>query len=213
MGLTNTVPILLLLWPGAGAGLAQSTAASIPPLSAGEKFQFHANQNFNLPSLASRSAGAGLMQWRDRPEQWGQGAGGYANRFGSMTATAGIRTTLAAGLNTGLHQDPRYFRATRTGFWPRFKHAARGTILTRTDLGGETLSTWRLGSAYGAAFLSATWQPGESGIVRRGLAGGSMQMGFAFANNLFAEFWPDIKRKLSRKKRASQSSQEDRDGQ
>ena len=41
-----------------------------------------------------------------------------------------------------------------TGFWRRSGHALRGTILTRTDSGGETLSTWRIGSAYGSAFLS-----------------------------------------------------------
>jgi len=207
MGLRNSVAILLMIWPFADWGLAQSVPPP-PTLSAVEKFQFHANRNFNLPSLAGRSAGAALMQWRDRPEQWGQGAGGYTNRFGSLTATAGIRSVLAASLDAGLHQDPRYFRSQRTGFWHRFGHAARGTILTRTDRGGETLSTWRLGSAYGAAFLSSTWQPGETGIVRRGLTGGSLQMGFAFANNLLTEFWPDIKRKLSRKKRASQDSQD-----
>ena len=52
-----------------------------------------------------------------------------------------------------LHQDPRYFRsrvAQDSGAERPMRSAA--TILTRTDRGGETLSTCRLGSAYGAAY-------------------------------------------------------------
>jgi len=54
------------------------------------------------------------------------------------------------------------------GFWRRTGHALRGTILTRTDTGGETLSTWRIGSAYGSAFLSNMWYPDRLNTARRG---------------------------------------------
>ena len=79
-------------------------------------------------------------------------------------------------------------------------HALRGTILTRTDSGGETLSTWRLGSAYGAAFLSNKWYPDRVNTIRLGMLQGSMTLGFDFIGNLGREFWPDIRRKVSRKK-------------
>ena len=75
-----------------------------------------------------------------------------------------------------------------------------GTILTRTDSGGETLSTWRLGSAYGAAFLSNQWYPDRLNTVRLGVLQGSMTLGFDLVGNLGAEFWPDIKRKVLRRK-------------
>ena len=79
------------------------------------------------------------------------------------------------------------------------KHAVRGTILTHTDRGSETLSTWRIGSAYGSAFLSNQWYPDRLNTVKLGLAQGSLQMGFDFAGNLGSEFWPDLKRKLLRR--------------
>jgi hypothetical protein len=107
---------------------------------------------------------------------------------------------LAFGLDSTLHQDPRYFRSHSTGFWHRTAHALRGTILTRTDSGGETLSTWRLGGAYGSAFLSNQWYPDRLNTVRLGIAQGSLRLGFDFASNLGAEFWPDFKRKILRRR-------------
>ena len=92
-----------------------------------------------------------------------------------------------------LHYDPRYFRSRDKGVWRRTAHAFRGTILTRTDRGGETLSTWRLGSDYGAAFLSNQWYPERLNTVRLGAIQGSL--GFDFAANLGVEFWPDVKRR------------------
>jgi len=71
--------------------------------------------------------------------------------------------------------------------------------MTHTDAGGETLSTWRLGSAYGAAFLSNLWYPDRLDTARLGFEQGSLRVGFDLIGNLSAEFWPDIKKKLGRR--------------
>ena len=73
-------------------------------------------------------------------------------------------------------------------------------MLTRADSGGETLSTWRIGSAYGAAFLSNQWYPDRLNTARLGLIQGSATLGFDLVGNLGAEFWPDIKKKVLRRK-------------
>jgi hypothetical protein len=99
-----------------------------------------------------------------------------------------------------LHQDPRYFRSLGSGFGRRAAHALRATILTRTDSGGETLSTWRLGSDYGAAFLSNEWYPDRVNTVRLGALQGSLHLGFDLIGNLGVEFWPDIRRKILRRR-------------
>ena len=87
-----------------------------------------------------------------------------------------------------------------TGFWRRSGHALRGTLLTRTDRGGETVSTWRIGSAYGAAFLSNQWYPDRFNTVRLGFLQGSVTLGFDLLGNVASEFWPDLKRKVLRRK-------------
>ncbi len=108
-----------------------------------------------------------------------------------------IHGVLAFGLDTALHQDPRYFPSERKGLWRRMAHAVRDTVLTHTDSGGETFSTWRMGSAYGEAFLiqlvvSRTgWIPYGLGFLQ-----GSLRVGFDLVTNLSTEFWPDIKKKL-----------------
>lgn len=191
--------------PGLILGLLLSipsicVAQTYEPLSVDGKFIYHVQASVGPLALVGAAAYAGFLQEADIPREWGQGGVGYGRRFGSTVANTVIRNGLAFGLDSTLHQDPRYFRSVDTGFWRRAKHALRGTILTHTDSGMETLSTWRIGSAYGSAFLSNQWYPGRLNTVRLGIAEGSLQMGFDLANNLGAEFWPDIKRKLLRRK-------------
>lgn len=164
------------------------------------KLLYHAKSTYSPSAMLGIAAYAGVLQEYNAPTEWGQGAGAYGKRFSSTLAWSGIHSALAFGLDSTLHQDPRYFRSQETGFWRRTKHALRGTLLTRTDSGGETLSTWRIGSAYGAAFLSNEWYPDRLNTVRWGLIQGSMTLGFAFASNLGAEFGPDFKRKLLRRR-------------
>jgi hypothetical protein len=178
------------------AGIAQTPVV----LDVSGKLRFHAERTFGPASIAISGVKAGYLQMTDSPSEWGQGASGYGKRVGSSVACSGIRGVLAFGLDSTLHQDPRYFRSVSTGFWRRAGHALRGTILTRTDRGGETLSTWRLGSAYGAALISNQWYPDRLNTVRRGFVNGSARLGFDLAKNVIAEFWPDIKRKISRRK-------------
>jgi len=164
------------------------------------KLRFHAEATYEPLALLGAAAYAGILQADGAPREWGQGAAAYGQRFGSTVAWAGIHSTLAFGLDSTLHQDPRYFRSGGNGFWRRSGHALRGTLLTRTDTGGETLSTWRIGSAYGAAFLSNEWYPDRLNTVRLGMIQGSVTVGFGFIANLGAEFWPDVKKKVQRKK-------------
>jgi hypothetical protein len=174
-------------------------AQTVDSLDLEGKLRFHAESVYSPWSMAESAAYAGIRQELDAPEEWGQGAGAYGKRFASTVGSSAIHGVLAFGLDSTLHQDPRYYRSRSTGFWRRTGHALRGTILTRTDSGGETLSTWRLGSAYGAAFLSNQWYPDRLNTVRLGVQQGSLRLAFDFASNLGSEFWPDLRRKILRR--------------
>lgn len=157
------------------------------------KLQFHAESTYSPTALMGFAAYAAVLQRINDPTEWGQGSGAYVKRLGSTLAWSGIHSTLAFGLDSTLHQDPRYYRSGGAGFWRRSGHALRGTVLTRTDSGGETLSSWRLGSDYGAAFLADMWYPARLNTVGQGFTRGSITLGFDVATNLGKEFWPDIK--------------------
>ena len=188
--------VIVLLWAAPLVGLAQTEA----PLNLTEKLRFQGERTYGPLALLGNAAYAGALQVIGTPDEWRRGANGYGMRFASTVANSAIDNTLAFGLTAALHQDPRYFRSAEGGFWRRTGHALRGTILTRTDRGAETLSTWRLGSDYGSAFLSNQWYPDRLNTVKLGFLEGSVTMGFDLARNLATEFWPDIKRKAFRRK-------------
>jgi hypothetical protein len=170
------------------------------PLDVKGKLHYHVKHTIGPGALLGDAAYAGILQADAAPTEWRGGAAAYGKRLGSMVAWSGIHSALAFGLDSSLHQDPRYFRSVGTGFWRRSAHAVRGTVLTRTDSGGETLSTWRFGSAYGSAVLSNLWYPDRLNTVRLGFLQGSVTIGLDLLGNLGSEFWPDIKRKVLRRK-------------
>ena len=187
VGLALAIPV---------AGFAQPFVA----LSVSDKLSYQVRQSLGPLALLGDAAYAGILQEADTPTEWGQGGSGYGKRLGSTAACSGMHSALAFGLDSTLHEDPRYFRSGNGTFWQRTGHAFRGTILTHTDKGTETLSIWRLGSAYGAAYLSNQWYPGRLNTVGLGFAEGSLQLGFDLARNLASEFGPDLKRKFLRRK-------------
>ena len=186
----HLLPIAIVSTLFAAVGVAQD----LDPTGWQSKLRFHAVSAYGPGALAGAAVYDGFLQGIDFPREWGQGGVGYGKRLGSTLAYSGIRNALGFGLDTTLHQDPRYDRSGDTGFWRRAKHAFRRTILTRTDSGAETLATWRLGSAYGATFLSNEWYPDRVNTVKLGLSEGSTQIGFDLLANLGSEFWPDVKK-------------------
>jgi hypothetical protein len=168
-------------------------------LSLTAKFHLHAENVYSPLAIAGTAAYTGILQADGAPKEWGQGADAYGKRFASTMAWSGIHSALSFGLDSTLKQDPRYHRSRATGFWRRSGDALRGTILTRTDSGGETLSTWRIGSAYGAAYLSNQWYPDRLNTARLGFIQGSVTLGFGLLSNLGTEFWPDLRGRVFRR--------------
>jgi hypothetical protein len=198
--IVSHVKIVLILATLAAIPFTALCQSPEEPLSVTAKFTYHVKSAFGPMSLVGDAAYAGILQAADAPLEWKQGAEAYGKRLGTMVAWSGIRNGLAFGLDSTLREDPRYYRSTGAGFWSRSGHALRGTMLTRTDSGGETPSAWRIGSAYGSAFLSNMWYPDRLNTARLGFIQGSVTLGFDFAGNLAKEFWPDIKAKVLRRK-------------
>jgi hypothetical protein len=168
-------------------------------LTPGEKLGFHGKMLLRPTQFLTAGAGAGISQCLGHPEKYGQGASGYAKRFASNEAYAVTQHMLALGLNTALQEDPRYFRSTRSGFWPRTKDVIAHTLLTRTDSGVWRVSTWRLASQYGAGMISTAWNPPLTSPVVDGVRRGSIGIGLDIVSNFALEFLPDAKKLFRRK--------------
>jgi len=123
------------------------------PLTSKQKFQLALKATTDPVSLASIGVIAGIGQAADRFSGYGQGAQGYAKRYGASYAN------LASGLFIGgavlpslLKQDPRYFyRGTGTKR-SRFLYAVSRTVICKGD--------------------NQRWQPNYSSILGDLAAGG-----------------------------------------
>lgn len=164
------------------------------PLSVNGKLSFHAVSVAGPAGVLKTAAYAGVVHAMGVPDEWRRGAAGYGMRLASAAGDTAIRHALAFGMDTALHQDPRYFGAKRHGFFPRLGHALGAVVVTRTDAGRNSLATSRLASALGAAFLSNQWYPDRLNTARAGFMQGGIILGFDAGGNILSEFWPDLKK-------------------
>lgn len=141
-------------------------------------------------SLVNSAVSAGLGQWRDRPEEWGQGAKGYGRRYASSYAQHVVRETLMYGLSSALHEDNRYVRSRERGTKSRIYHAMNGTFFARTDDGRKRFSYSRIGSFAGASMISRLWQPPSSDSLRAVPVNVGTAIGLSMGMNVVREFWP-----------------------
>lgn len=143
-------------------------------------------------AIAGSAASAGIGQLRNRPHEWGQGAGGFAKRFGSSLGTHVAKGTIEMGVAAARHENLHYQPSNRHGFWPRTRYAVKSTfIVPKTNHPGKkTLATSRISGNVGAGLISRAWQPASSAGVGAGLATGGIGLGADVGANMAREFWP-----------------------
>jgi hypothetical protein len=177
---------------------AWATTPADQPLSVSGKLRFHWRQTASPAFVVEMAGYAGVLHAMQTPLEWGQGGGAYGDRVASAAGATGIRNAFAFALDSALREDPRYLRSGHGNCLVRAGHAARETVLTRTDSGRSRISTWRFGSALGAAFLSNEWYPDRLNTVPSGLEQGAATIGLDLLGNVASEFWPDLKRLVAR---------------
>ncbi len=170
------------------------------PLSVKAKLRLHAQQTASVGFVAEMAVYAGVLHCMNTPREWGQGAEVYGKRVASAAGATAIRNVFAFGLDATLHEDPRYRRSGHGNVFVRMGHAARETVVTRTDRGRTRFATWRFGSALGAAYLSNVWYPDRLNTFSSGLEQGAATIGLDLLGNLGSEFWPDVKHKIVRRR-------------
>jgi hypothetical protein len=144
---------------------------------------------------------AGIKQWENSPGRWGRGWDGYGKRYGTDFARLGIRNTLAFGIDSTLHLDPRFHRAPDgESSASRFKHAVKQVLIVRKDSGGQSFAYGSVISAFAAGEAGTLWQPRRSdGRFGDGLVYAGFLIAGDTGRNVFREFWPDIRRKIRHK--------------
>jgi hypothetical protein len=142
--------------------------------------------------ILGEAIGAGVSQWENSPEEWGQGWNAYGHRFGSNLAYNGIRQTITYGTSVVFHEDNRYFASHKHGLGARTGYAVLSTVVAQHPDGRRAFSVSAVTGIVGASAISSIWGPpswkGAENIA--GNAGISFLTTAGF--NIVREFLPDV---------------------
>ncbi len=170
------------------------------PLTTGQKYQLFFKSATDPWPFVLTAFSAGIDQAENSFEEYGQGAQGYAKRFGASYTDYFTGNLLGNAVLAGLFkEDPRYFQKGTGSFAARAGWAATSTVWCKRDNG-----TWGpnyanvLGNLLGAAVSNFYYPQADrtvSGTVERGFS----VTGEAIVGSEVIEFWPDLVRHHKRK--------------
>ena len=177
--------------PGAPpAALQIPNTESAPPFTVRDKFEYRVVQSFGARGFVGAAISAGFGQGLDSPKEWGQGAEGFAERYGSAFAGNLSRQTFAWVLESAFREDPRYFPSEDKGFKLRVLNALKQVIVCKQDDGAASFAYARVFSDFGAGQFVNLWQPRSTGGVGNGFKRSFIGLGADAAYNFMQEFFP-----------------------
>ena len=194
--------LMLAQQPSPDTPTANSAATSGPKspqwrgLSVEEKLHYDARHLFDIDNLVFAGIGAAFDQLRDRPGEWGQGGGAFAERYASHVGQYLIQRSIMFPVQAIDHEDTRFFRSKRTSFRGRVGDAFLHTVWRHDDSGGMMPAYSEFLGDYGAAALSRMWWPQRYHTGSAIFIAGSDTVLVDAAINVLHEFAPDIKRWL-----------------
>jgi hypothetical protein len=182
--------------------LTLENASQVPPLSTGEKFKVVARSSFDYIQIPWYGFLSGISQAENSEPGYGQGAAGYGKRFGSAFADGTIENFMTSSiLPSLLHQDPRFFQSGKGSFGHRTWYAFSRILITRSDSGKSQVNYSEIfGSALSASISTYGYHPHDDRNVANTAKVWGTQVGYDSLTYVVKEFWPDIRRKLRKKK-------------
>ena len=159
----------------------------------------YAKYTFGPFALLTTGAGAGVEHLNNSAPEWGQGAQGYAVRYGDVFGRLLVQNTIQYGSAVALREDPAYYRCECAGLWRRTGHALLSTFTARRPSGKRTFAVSSILGAYGGGMISTFWYPHRYTPLGDGVRIANAGFGGTFGINLASEFWPDVRRKVFKK--------------
>jgi len=175
-------------------------AAPFQALTVKQKLTIAAKDSFDGAVYPTAAIFSVVYQAENENPSFGQGFRGYAQRVGAAFGDQMIGNMMTEGFAPALlHEDPRYFRVGEGSKKWRVWYAATRIFVTPTDHNNMTFNfaEWG-GNATAVAISNLYYRDGRhwGDNVEKLL----VQCGTDALSNVLKEFWPDVKRKLSKKK-------------
>ena len=175
---------------------------NVPPLTPGQKLKVVTRGCFDFIQIPWYGLLAGISQAENSEAGYGQGAAGYGKRYAASFADGTIENYFTqAFLPILLHQDPRYYTMGHGGFTRRTSYAVSRIFVTRSDSGHRQVNYSEIfGSGIASAISTYSYHPREDRTVSNTAKVWGTQVGYDTLTNVIKEYWPDIRRKLGKKK-------------
>jgi len=188
--------------------LTMENAGQLPPLTPRQKFRTVARAAFDYIEYPWYSALAGISQAENSEPAYGQGATGYAKRYGTAFADGTIENFMAgAVIPTVLRQDPRFYQSGKGTFFRRSSYAVSRLFVTGSDRGTKQPNLSEIFGAGIAAMVGTfTYHPRNERNFSNASSVWGTQIGYDGITLELKEFWPDIRGKLRHKKPADPSA-------
>jgi hypothetical protein len=175
------------------------------PLNSKQKFELAWKQSIDPISFVLAGALAGVEQWQNYYSGYGQGAEGYAKRFGSSYADSVTSTFFGSAIFPSLlKQDPRYFYKGTGSKRSRFFHAVASAVICKGDNQKWQPNYSSILGTLAASGLSNTYYPKNERGVGLTLENTAIGTGANAVMNVLQEF---VVRKLTPKTSKSNAGQ------
>ncbi len=163
--------------------------------------QWFAASTVGPPSLIGGTISAAWGTLFNAPKEYGPHWDGFGKRYGMRLTGVSVSNAMEAGLGSLWGEDPRYFRAEGQPFKKRIGRIAKMTFLASHSQGRTMPAYARYAAISGNNFLSNTWRPDSEATARHALERTLTGFLGRMASNAFAEFWPDVRQRVFRKKK------------
>ena len=172
------------------------------PLTTKLKFRLAWKSSADPVTIVGTAFLAGLQQAGDEYSEFGQGAEGYAKRFGAAYVDVFASTFLSGAVFPSLlKQDPRYFYKGSGSAASRLVRAVGNAVSCKGDNGRWQVNYSNIAGVFAGAALSSTFYP-TTNTGTFIVSNGFLRLGESSLAGVLQEF---VLRKLTRTKRADRA--------
>jgi hypothetical protein len=177
-------------------------AASMQPLSTGQKFQLFVDNSISVHTITWAVVGSSVGQAYDSPTGFGQGWDAYAKRFGSSMARQSSSEFFGTFiLASALHLDPRFYPEANPGFGHAIKYSVQRAFVTRNDNGRDVPNWSGLAGPLMAEGLANVYWPERNRSVGDTFLRFGLDVATRAGGNMLREYWPVFYGKINHSSR------------
>ncbi len=159
------------------------------PLSSGQKYHLALRSIADPFTFVGTAPFAAVEQWQNTFPGYGQGAQGYAKRYGAAYADEALSRMIGSAiLPSLLHQDPRYFYRGSGSKKSRALYAISSAVICRGDNGRLQPNYSYSAGAFAAGGISNLYHPASDRGVGLTIGNGFLNVAAHALDNLGREF-------------------------